>query len=100
MDNTNSQAETQTPKYKIGDVVWVPILGEIGNENEMLFAQTTIIALVYSSLDGKSTFMGYQTAKENPNKVARESAVFATRAEIEALLARFGAEIKAEKEGK
>ena len=98
MDNTNSQVET--PKYKIGDLVWVPIIGEIGNENEMLFAQTTIIALVYSSLDGKSTFMGYQTAKENLNKVVRESAVFATRAEIEALLARFGTEIKAEMEGK
>lgn len=102
MDNTNSQAET--PRFKVGDLVWLVIFGEIESVKEFLFVQTTITALVYSRLDGKSTFAGYKTASEHQKRVAKGKGVFATREEVEALIDRMNveidAQIKANKEGK
>lgn len=104
MDNTNSQAETQTPKFKVGDLVWVPIFGGIESVKDFLFVQTTITALVYSRLDGKSTFEGYMTASEHKKRVVKGKGVFTTREDVEALIdrmkAEIDAEIKANKEGK
>lgn len=104
MDNTNSQAETQTPKFKVGDLVWVPIFGGIKSVKDFLFVQTTITALVYSRLDGKSTFKGYMTASEHQKRVVKGKGVFTTREDVEALIdrmkAEIDAEIKANKEGK
>lgn len=98
MDNTNSQAET--PKFKVGDLVWVPIFGGIESVKDFLFVQTTITALVYSRLDGKSTFEGYITASEGQSRSISASATFATREEAEALIDRLDAGVKAELEGK
>ena len=100
MDTENSQVETQTPKYKVGDLVWLVIFGEIESAKEFLFVQTTITALVYRRLDGKSTFAGYMTANERQERCAKEKGVFATREEVEALVDRMEADIKAELEGK
>lgn len=98
MDTENSQVETQ-PKYKVGDLVWLPIPFRFGGEKGVSLVQTTITAVVYSRYDGKSTFGGYMTANEHGHKVVMESGVFATRAEVEALIDKLAAEIKAEEEG-
>ncbi len=100
MNEDNSQVETQTPKYKVGDLVWLVIFGEIESAKEFLFVQSTITALVYRRLDGKSTFCGYMTANERKQICAKEAGVFATREEVEALIDRMEADIKAEMEGK
>lgn len=100
MDTENSQVETQTPKYKVGDLVWLVIFGEIESDKEFLFVQSTITALVYVRRDGKSVFAGYMTANERKARCAKEAGVFATREEVEALVDRMEADIKAELEGK
>ena len=99
MDTENSQVETQ-PKYKVGDLVWLPIPFRLGGKKGVSLVQTTITAVVYSRYDGKSTFGGYMTANEREYKVVIESGVFATRAEVEALIDKYAAKIKAEEEGK
>lgn len=98
MDNTNSQAET--PKFKIGDLVWIPTPRSLDYRRSVVFVQTTIAGVVYSRLDGKSTFFGYITANEVQCGAISASATFATREEAEALIDRLDAEVKAEMEGK
>ena len=100
MDTENSQVETQTPKYKVGDLVWLVIFGEIESAKEFLFVQSTITALVFRRVDGKSAFAGYMTANERQERCVKEEGVFATREEVEALVDRMEADIKAELEGK
>ena len=98
MDNTNSQAET--PKFKVGDLVWIPTPRSLDFGKSVVFVQTTIAGVVYSRLDGKSTFFGYITANEGQRGAISASATFATREEAEALIDRLDAEVKAEMEGK
>lgn len=98
MDNTNSQAET--PKFKIGDLVWIPTPRSLDYSRSVVFVQTTIAGVVYSRLDGKSTFFGYITANEGQCGAISASVTFATREEAEALIDRLDAEVKAELEGK
>ena len=98
MNTENSQEQTQTPKYKVGDVVWVPILGEIRGDNGKLFEQAKIVALVYSRCDGKSDFKGYVLSANTEFGSVKESAVFATREEVEALIDKIQAEAKAQME--
>ena len=100
MDNTNSQEETQTPKYKLGDLVWIPTPRSLDYGKSVVFVQTTITGVVYSRLDGKSTFFGYITANERQCGAISASATFATREEAEAFVDRLTAEVKAEMEGK
>ena len=100
MDNTNSQAETQTPKFKVGNLVWIPTPRSLDYSRSVVFVQTTITGVVYSRLDGKSTFFGYITANEGQRGAISASATFATREEAEALIDRLDAEVKAEMEGK
>lgn len=100
MDTENSQVETQTPKYKVGDLVWLVIFGEIESAKEFLFVQSTITALVFRRVDGKSAFAGYMTANERKQRCAKEAGVFATREEVEALIDRMEADIKAKMEDK
>lgn len=78
MNTENSQEQTQTPKYKVGDVVWLPIPFCLDKEKGLALVQTTITAVCYSRHNGKSTFGGYMTANERRHFVI-ESGVFATR---------------------
>ena len=98
MNTENSQEQTQTPKYKGGDVVWVPILGEIRGDNGKLFEQGKIIALIFSRSDGKTKFKGYVLSANTEFGSVKESAVFATREEVEALIDKIQAEAKAQME--
>ena len=94
MNTDNSQAETQTPKYKVGDVVWVPILRKVDDSGGLVFVQTTITAVVYSRIGGVSTFEGYIHAGAcEENRLIQESGVFGTREEVEALID--GVQVKA-----
>lgn len=92
MDTENSQVETQTPKYKVGDLVWLVIFGEIESAKEFLFVQSTITALVFRRVDGKSAFAGYMTANERQERCVKEEGVFATREEVEACVDNLDAE--------
>lgn len=98
MDTGNSQVETQTPKYKVGDVVWVPIPRNVNGDEGLAFLQTAITAVVYSRFDEKSTFEGYIPASERGYRLIQETGIFATREEVEAFIDEIQAKAKAEME--
>ncbi len=98
MNTENSQEQTQTPKYKVGDVVWVPIPRNVNGSGGLAFVQTAITAVVYSRFDGMSTFEGYIPASERGYRLIQESGVFGTREETEALIDEIQAKAKAEME--
>ena len=94
MNTNNSQEQTQTPKYKVGDEVWVPILRKVDDSGGLVFVQTTITAVVYSRIGGVSTFEGYIHAGEREeNQIMKEAGVFGAREEAEALID--GVQVKA-----
>lgn len=98
MNTENSQEQTQTPKYKVGDVVWIPMARNVNGSGGLAFVQTAITAVVYSRFDGKSTFEGYIPASERGYRLIQESGVFGTRKEVEALIDRVQVKANAEME--
>lgn len=81
MDTENSQAETQTPKYKVGDVVW--IVDRAISGGSALILNTKIAAVAYKvNRSGEIVFYGYQTFFDaNICKTSRPESVYATKAE-------------------
>ncbi len=96
--NTENSQEIKQPRFNVGDLVWLPIPSRI-NLRSVVFIQTTIVAVAYSRLNGKSIFEGYIAANGGKSVVVEE-AVFATREEAEAFLDKIEAEVEAEKGGK
>lgn len=94
--NTKKSQEIKTPKYKVGDLVWLPIPHSINCRNGVVFLQTTIVSVAYSRLNGRSIFEGYIAANGSTRSIVAEEAVFATREEAEAFLDKIEAEVKAE----
>lgn len=99
MNTENSQEQTQTPKYKVGDLVWVPIPCNVNGSGGLAFLQTSITAVVYSRFDGKSTFEGYIPASERRYRLIQEAGIFATREDAEAFIDEIQKKAKAEMEG-
>lgn len=93
MDTENSQVETQTPKYKVGDLVWTVLVGS-RCEDERVFYRGKITGLVYSRANGNTCFRGYATTVGNEFGAIKESAVFNTREEVEACVDDLEAEDK------
>lgn len=83
MNTGNSLEETQTPKHKVGDVVWIPTPYNINNRG-LVFMQTKIIAVVYTRFNSESKFEGYILANERGHSLIEESGVFTTPEELEA----------------
>ena len=81
MNIGNSQEQTQTPKYKVGDVVW--IVDRAISGDSALVLNTKIAAVAYEiNRAGESEFYGYQTFFDaNICKTSRPESVFATKAE-------------------
>lgn len=98
MNTENSQEQTQTPKYKVGDVVWVPIPRNVNGGGGLAFVQTAITAVVYSRFDGMSTFEGYIPASERGYRLIQETGIFATREDAEAFIDEIQKKAEAETE--
>lgn len=94
MDTGNSQVETQTPKYKVGDVVWALLPSKYKDEKGMLIEHAKITALVYSRSGGATTFRGYVLSANTEFGSIKEAGIFATREDAEV----FTDEIQAEAE--
>lgn len=85
MNTENSQEQTQTPKYKIGDEIWTIIVG--GRcDGERVFFRGKITGIIYSRANGKTHFRGYSTTVGNESGAIKESAVFDTLEECEACI--------------
>lgn len=84
MNTENSQEQTQTPKYKVGDVVWALLPSKYRDEKGMLIEHAKITALVYSRSDGATTFRGYVLSANTEFGSIKETGIFATREDAEA----------------
>ena len=98
MNADNSQAETQTPKYKVGDVVWALLPTEYKNREGMLIEHAKITAVVFARSGGATTFMGYVLSANTEFGSIKEAGIFATREEAEAFSDELQAQIKAKSE--
>ena len=85
MNTSNSQEQTQTPKYKIGDEIWTIFVGGRCDGERVCFC-SKITGIVYSRKNGKSHFRGYTTMFGNESGAIKESAVFDTREACEACI--------------
>lgn len=85
MNTENSQEQTQTPKYKVGDVVWTIIVGGRCDGERVCFCGK-ITGIIYSRRNGKTHFRGYATTVGNESGAIKESAVFDTLEECEACI--------------
>lgn len=92
MNTKKSQDKIQTPKYKVGDKVWVIAAGKYCGKDERVFAYCTITVIIYSRKNGKSIFRGYYTTATNDDGALKEKAVFATREEAESYVDKLEAE--------
>ena len=92
MNTENSQEQTQTPKYKVGDVVWALLPSKYKDEKGMLIEHAKITALVYSRSGGATTFRGYVLSANTEFGSIKEAGIFATREDAEA----FSDEIQAQ----
>lgn len=81
MNTDNSQEQTQTPKYKVGDEVW--IIDRAISDNSVLVLNTKIAAVAHEvSMSGEIVFYGYQTFFDaNIYKTSRPESVYATKEE-------------------
>lgn len=81
MNTDNSQEQTQTPKYKVGDEVW--IVDRAISDNSALVLNTKIAAVAHEvSMSGEIVFYGYQTFFDaNICKTSRPESVYATKEE-------------------
>ena len=98
MNTDNSQVKTQTPKYKVGDVVWALLPTEYKNREGMLIECAEITAVVFARSSGATTFMGYTLSANTEFGSIKEAGIFATREEAEVFTDEIQAQIQTKAE--
>ena len=78
--------KSTSPKFKVGDVVWIPYPAILDSEDRICFIQTTITALVFELRNGNGVFLGYKLVDLPNEKCAGKNAVFASKDECIAFL--------------
>lgn len=78
--------KSTSPKFKVGDTVWIPYPAILDSEDSMCFIQTTITALVFELRNGNGVFLGYKLVDLPNKKCASKNAVFASKDECIAFL--------------
>ena len=78
--------KSTSPKFKVGDIVWIPFPAMLESEDATCFIQTTITALVFEFRNGEGVFLGYKLVDLPNEKCAGKNAVFASKDECIAFL--------------
>lgn len=73
--------KSTSPRFKVGDVVWVPYPAIVDSEDTICFIQTTITALVFEFRNGNEVFLGYKLVDLPNEKCATKNSVFASKDE-------------------
>ena len=74
------------PKFKVGDIVWIPYPAILDSDDSICFIQTTITALVFELRNGNGVFFGYKLVDLPIDKCASKDSVFASKDECIAFL--------------
>lgn len=78
--------KSTSPRFKVGDVVWIPYPAILDSEDSICFIQTTITALVFELRNGNGVFFGYKLVDLPNDKCANKNSVFASKDECIAYL--------------
>lgn len=78
--------KSTSPKFKVGDIVWIPYPAILESADVICFIQTTITALVFEFRNGKEVFLGYKLVDLPNKKCASKNSVFASKDECIAFL--------------
>ena len=78
--------KSTSPKFKVGDIVWIPFPAILDSEGSICFIQTTITALVFELRNGNGVFWGYKLVDLPNGKCADEDSVFASKDECIAFI--------------
>ena len=80
-NNMKKTIKSTSPRFKVGDVVWIPYPAMLESEDSICFIQTTITALVFEFRNGNGVFVGYKLVDLPNNKCANKNSVFASKDE-------------------
>lgn len=86
MRKATKSTESTSPKFKVGDIVWIPCAAILDSEYSICFIQTTITALVFELRNGNGVFWGYKLVDLPNDKCANKDSVFASKDECIAAL--------------
>lgn len=86
MRKATKSTESTSPKFKVGDIVWIPYAAILDSEYSICFIQTTITALVFELRNGNGVFWGYKLVDLPNDKCANKDSVFASKDECIAAL--------------
>ena len=78
--------KSTSPRFKVGDAVWIPYPAILDSEDSICFIQTTITALVFELRNGNGVFFGYKLVDLPNDKCANKDSVFASKDECIAFL--------------
>lgn len=78
--------KSTSPRFKVGDTVWIPYSAILDSEDSICFVQTTITALVFELRNGNGVFFGYKLVDLPNDKYADKDSVFASKDECIAFL--------------
>lgn len=86
MRKATKSTKSTSPKFKVGDIVWIPYAAILDSGNSICFIQTTITALVFELRNGNGVFLGYKLVDLPNDKCANKDSVFASKDECIASL--------------
>ena len=86
MTKTTKSTKSTSPKFKVGDIVWIPYPAILDSEDSTCFIQTTITALVFKLRNGNGVFVGYKLVDLPNDKCAKKDSVFASKDECIAFI--------------
>lgn len=86
MRKTIKSTKSTSPRFKVGDIVWIPYPEILDSENSTCFMQTTITALVFEFKNGNGVFLGYKLVDFPNEKCVKENYIFASKDECIAFL--------------
>ncbi len=84
-ENNDSNDSALQPRFNIGDVVWLPVVGRDDNGSPIFF-KTKVLALVFTRGKGETRFFGYKTLDDESCEVKKPNVLFATKEECEAFV--------------
>ena len=79
MRKATKSTKSTSPKFKVGDIVWIPFPGILDLTEDICIMQTVITALVFSRKNGRCIFSGYKLSELPDTKCIREDAVFPSK---------------------
>jgi hypothetical protein len=86
MRKATKSTKSTSPKFKVGDIVWIPYPAILDSEDSICIIQTTITALVFELRNGNGVFSGYKLVDLPNDKCATKNSVFASKDECIAYL--------------